>query len=139
MLKRAQSSIEFLILVSFFLLLTIPLISLVYLRTAGTAQDASLEQAQQTLRDLSSACDSAYIQGNGSVEKITVVFPQSVQELSANGQELWFRISVSGGQTDVTYLGMANVSIAGKIGSEAGPHTLTVRSLGKEVEITEGE
>ena len=136
--KRAQGAIELLVLVSFFLLFSIPLISLIYLSATDSAQDSALLQARQACREIIRASDSVYVEGSSSSKSVVVVFPQSLREVKANGREITFSIYSQSGQNDVVGMGTPVLEINGKIGTQAGPHRLSVTSLGNRVEIKEG-
>jgi hypothetical protein len=136
--SKAQSAIELLILLSFFLLFSIPLISLMYLQSGEGAQDASLAQARQACREIAESADSVYAQGNETNEKVTAIFPPGLQGIRTSGREIVFTVHTSNGNSDVVAIGIANMKIRGEIGTTAGPHVLLVRSLGDMVEIEEG-
>ncbi len=136
--KRAQGAIELLVLVSFFLLFSIPLISLIYLSATDSAQDSALLQARQACREIIRASDSVYVEGSGSSKSVVVVFPQSLRDVRANGREITFSMNSQSGQSDVVGMGTPMLEINGKIGTEAGPHRLSISSLGNKVEIKEG-
>lgn len=140
MLRRmkGQSAIELLILVSFFLLFSIPLISMIYLQSNEGAQEASLIQAKQAAREIAEAANSVYVQGNGTNERITVIFPPGLQEIRANGREIVLVVHTSSGNSDVVEMGIADIEIGGAIGTAAGPHALRVKSIGNWIVVTEG-
>ncbi len=127
-----------LVLVSFFLLFSIPLISLIYLSATQGAQDSAVLQARQAGREIVGKADSVYSEGKGTSEEIVVVFPPNLQEIAMKGRELTFSVQISSGRSDVVSMGTAEIKRSGKIGLDAGPHRLTIRSLGNYVEISEG-
>jgi hypothetical protein len=135
---KGQGTVEMLVLVGFFLIFSMPLISLMYLSGMQGAQDAALLQGRQAAREIAEKAGSVYAQGNGASEKITVVFPQNLQGIAANGRELTFAVLSSGGRSDVVAMSAARIKISGEIGMGGGPHELFLRSLGEYVEVSEG-
>ncbi|MFH1448064.1 MAG: hypothetical protein ABIG39_04315 [Candidatus Micrarchaeota archaeon] len=135
--RRGQGAIELMVLVSFFMLFSIPLISLIYLSATQGSQDSSLSQAEQVSRKIIELTDSVYIQGDGAAEKLVVVFPQGMHGIGSNGRELTITVASSAGYSDVVSMGIADIVITGSVGTEAGPHSLIVRSLGDRVEVYE--
>ena len=135
---KGQGAIELLILVSFFLLFSIPLISILYLSATQSAQDSALLQAKQMSREIIDVADAVYIQGEGARENPSVMFPHNIQSIRANGRELTITVSTSSGHSDVVGMSIGNVVIDGELGTSPGPHVLSITSLGESVEISEG-
>lgn len=129
---------ELLILISFFLLFSIPLISLIYLSATQSSQDAALSQARHASRRIIETADSVYIGGEGASGRLVVVFPHNLQGIRAEGRELTLVVLGPGGNSDVVAMGIGRIGISSDIETTAGPHSLVLRSLGDRVEISEG-
>ncbi|MFH1470334.1 MAG: hypothetical protein ABIF01_01150 [Candidatus Micrarchaeota archaeon] len=138
LLNKGQGAIEMVVLVGFFIMLSIPILSLFYLNASQSAQDTSIVQAKQSAREITLKADSVYSQGIGANDYIYVVFPQGLQKISARDREITFTVLASSGNSDIVSMGTAKLGIEGVIGTEAGPHKLKMRSLGDYVEISEG-
>ncbi len=135
---KGQGTIELMVLVAFFLLFSIPLLSLLYVSATESAQDSSLIQGRQMSREIIEAADSTYISGEGVTEKIVVIFPHNLQEIKANGREFFIRVRTGSGDSDIVVMGIAELEIDGNIGKTAGPHSLTITSTGERILIKEG-
>ncbi len=134
--SRGQASVEMLVLVSFLLLFSIPVISLVYLNATQSAQDSAVVQAREAARKIVGSADSVYVRGEGNSEKIIVVFPQNLESIRADGRELTLTVLASGGRSDVVMMAGEGI-VLGSIRTGMGPHQLAVRSAGDYVEISE--
>ncbi len=114
--SRAQATIEFLVLISFFMIFVAAVV-MVMLDLSGERADAvALEQAQQAARDIGTTADQVYIQGANSEVRKQVFFPSEVGNVfigspppGTSGHEVILRMNTSQGSTDVVVMTIGTV------------------------------
>ena len=80
MSKKAQFAMEYMLVVAFSVVLTIPLIWYLYVGYEGVRQDVHVEQLAEVARELSFQSEKVYYQGPGSRSVLIASFPQGVTE-----------------------------------------------------------
>ena len=80
MRKKAQFAMEYLLVVAFSIVLTIPLIWYLYVGYEGVRQDVHVEQLAEVARELAFQSEKVYYQGPGSRSVLIASFPQGVTE-----------------------------------------------------------
>jgi hypothetical protein len=109
--SRAQATIEFLVLISFFMIFVTAVV-MAMLDLSGERADAvALEQAHQAARDIGTASDQVYVQGANAEVRKQVFFPPEVgnvfigsQPPVGKGHEIILRMNTSQGSTDVVVM-----------------------------------
>ncbi|RKY23234.1 MAG: hypothetical protein DRP79_09540 [Planctomycetota bacterium] len=120
-----QASFESLTLLGFVILFSVPLIMLL---TSISSDDAAVEQAKTTVKILSDAVNTVYIQGSGSQKLLLVAYPQRLLNVTLNDtgsglSEITFTVNTQSGPTDVVGITIAPVNkvesdlLAGRFGA----------------------
>jgi uncharacterized protein (UPF0333 family) len=133
--RTAQVSMEYMILVGFLLVVTIPLILVYNTQYKGTNQQIIANQADQLGQKIVDTAESIYYLGQPSKTTIKVYIPQQIEGITLVSNEITFRILANrGGINEVVKL--SSVPINGTISSTPGLHYITVQSVGSYVNLS---
>ena len=114
--KRAQSSFELLITVSFGLIILIPVVVLAFIQISASNSNLAATEAQAAASKLASIATSIGAQGYPAKQLALIQVPPNVQNVYVGtqgngvGHSIIFVITTSGGTSDVTAYTPINVS-----------------------------
>lgn len=114
--KKAQSSLELLITLSFGLIVLLPIVALAFIQMASSTSTLSTAEAQQAASKLASIATAVGSQGFPAKPLVLVQVPPNVNNIfvgnTANGvgHEIIFIVSTNGGPSYVTAYTPVNVS-----------------------------
>lgn len=114
---KAQSAVEYLIIVSVALLIIIPFLAYVNQSFSNYKENSRIIQAKNAVKKLGEAADFVYSQGPPAKLTIRVCIPEGVQSISFDKQIL-FKVKTSAGISDIFYetIGEVNGTISTKSG-----------------------
>ena len=133
--KKAQVSMEYMILVGFLLVVTIPLILVYNTQYRGTNQQIIANQADQLGQKIIDTAESIYYLGQPSKTTIKLYMPQQLEGITITSNEITFRIFAQRGGIDEV-VKLSSVPINGTISNSPGLHYITVQSVGSYVNIS---
>jgi hypothetical protein len=131
---RAQVSVEYMILVGFLLVITIPLILVYNSQYKGTNEQIISNQAYQLGQKIVDTAESIYYLGQPSKTTLKIYIPNQIQNISIGSNEIVFNVMVSGGIDQVVKV--SSVPINGTIQSSSGIHYVMFQSVGSYVNIS---
>lgn len=131
---RAQLSVEYLIIIAFAFLMTVPLAILFLVESNSTSDSVNLAQAQQLARKVIASAEAMSYSGEPSFTTLKVSMPQNVDSVIVSQRELTIRIKTSAGISDVVELSAVNIT--GNISSVSGIHFIKVEARTGFVNIT---
>ncbi len=133
--KEAQISVEYMFLIGFATVITIPLIIIYQNFNQESRDEISSAQIQQVANEIIDAAESVYYLGEPSQTTLKVNIPGSVvsADLSA-GYEVVFRIRTKAGETDMVQ--NSAVNITGSLPTNKGTYTITVKAVSDHVEVS---
>ena len=129
---KAQSSIEYIILVGLILAALIPL---VYYATTKSSNEIRINQADQTVQTIAKAADNVYTAGPGNREYIRVVLPSGINYFNITGRNVILSIGIYGAASQVHARSIATLTNTSILPNEQGVYNLIVRMTDKGVEI----
>ncbi|MBU3941672.1 MAG: hypothetical protein KKF74_02055 [Nanoarchaeota archaeon] len=129
--KNAQVSVEYVIIIGFSLLITIPLILIFYEHTRTTSDQVISSQVDQIARKIVDNSESVYYLGEPSKTRIKVYMPENIEEAIISNKEVTFRVKTKSGVTDISHISSVNVS--GYIAITPGIHYISIESKGDYV------
>jgi len=135
-MAKGQVSMEFIILLGFILLLTGPLILVYYTYSSDTEYDISQSQAFSIANKIVDNAESTYYQGEPAKTTIKVRMPKNVKNISVNRNDLTIVLHHKGNDIDV--VATSKVNLTGSFGFSEGIKYISIRSLGNEVIIEDG-
>jgi hypothetical protein len=132
--RKAQAVMEYMILVGFLVIITIPLILVYNAQYKGTSMQIVTNQADQIGQKIADTAESIYYLGQPSKTTIKVYMPQQIQSITIQSNEIIFMVDTGKGIGEVVK--MSSVPINGTLKSTAGMHYITVQSAGSYVNIS---
>lgn len=131
---RAQLSVEYLIIIGFAFLITVPLTMLFLTESNSTSDTITVAQAEQLTRKIVSAAEAIGYSGEPSFTTLKVSMPKNVDSIIITERELAIRLKTSAGTSDVVEFSAVNMT--GNISSVAGTHFIKIQAMKGFVNIT---
>lgn len=132
---RAQISLEFLIVVGFAFLMTIPLIILFYQQSESLNTDITASQMDKVASEIRDAADEVYYLGSPSKKTVALYFPEGIQSISFTNNKMIFLVDAPGDDYQLVKWTAANLT--GSIQTHKGIHHVTAESFDSYVQITD--
>lgn len=134
--RKAQFSMEYLLMMGFALLLLIPTIYLFINESNNIKSDIALSQLNKISLKLSEKSEEVYYQGAPSRTTITANFPYGIKNISIQGKDILF-IYEGYENSTLTVLQTCQINVTGNISTKAGVHNILIKSEGEYVSISE--
>lgn len=134
MLLNSQVSVEYLFIIGFATLLTLPLLLIYYTYTSDTSEAVATGQALQIARRIVDASESVYYLGKPSQTTLKLNFPDKIYSTNLSNREVVFKIKTINGVTDIVQV--ASVNMSGNLPKSQGIHIITVKADDGFVQIT---
>ena len=132
---KGQISTEYLIVVGFALLLTIPTVIVFFTESSKNVAEVNTIQAKQIARKIVDNAEEVYYLGAPSTTTIKVIMPQGIQNITIKNR--YILITLNGaGQTPNQVLEQSLVNITGNLTPGSGMHTIRIENLGDRVNIS---
>ncbi|MBU1975681.1 MAG: hypothetical protein KKG59_04725 [Nanoarchaeota archaeon] len=132
-MKRAQVSVEYIMVVGFAFLMLIPLIILYYDSSNTLNEQITLSQVDKISSEIVAASDQVYFQGPPTTKTFKVFMPDNVKEIIL--QDNYVQINT------YTITGTPRSSVAnltGTLGTYGGLHIIKIMAISGGVEISDG-
>lgn len=133
-MNNAQVSVEYMFIMGFAALMTIPLLLIYYTYTSDSSDTVATSQALQVARKIVDASESVYYLGKPSQTTLKLNFPDSIDSTSLSSREVLFKIKTKNGITDVVQV--SSVNITGTLPKSQGIHIITVKAEEGYVQVT---
>ncbi len=131
--SKAQISMEFLLVIGFAFLMTIPLIVIFYQQSESLTTDITASQIDKVASEIRDAADEVYYLGPPSKKTITVYFPEGIKQVNITNNTITFVVSSSGGNFDLVKWAATNLT--GTLKTHKGIHQVTVEAQNTAVDI----
>lgn len=133
--KEAQISVEYMFLIGFATVITIPLIIIYQSFTQDSNDEINSLQINQIGKKIVDAAESVYYLGEPSQTTLRVNIPNNIvlADLSA-GYEVVFKIKTRSGQSDIVQ--SSSVNITGSLPVNKGTYTITVKAISDYVNVS---
>ena len=132
---KGQFSMEFLIVLGFAFLMTIPLIALFYQQSDNLNKDISGSQIDKVASEIRDAADEVFYLGSPSKKTITVYIPKEVDVITIVNNTIIFAVTSSGNDYEVVKWSSANLT--GSITPSVGIHHVSAESYDNYVQISD--
>ena len=126
MFLKSQVSVEYMLVMGFAALMTIPLLLIYYTYSADTADSVAISQSMQIARKIVDSSESVYYLGKPSQTTLKVNFPDRIQSANLSNREVWFKVKTQNGLTDVVQVSAVNMS--GALSISSGIHVITIKA-----------
>ena len=134
MTSKAQVSVEYMLVMGFAALMTVPLLLIYYAYSANSSDTVTTGQAMQIARKIVDASESVYYLGKPSQTTLKLNFPDKIQSISLSNKEAVFKVKTINGVTDIVQVSAVNMS--GNLPTSQGIHIITVQAVDNYVQIT---
>ena len=132
--KKSQVSIEYLSIMGFIALITIPLLTIYFTSVQNTNDEIRSRQALQIARKISDSAESVYFLGEPSQTTIKVYIPQNIKSAALNGREVVFSLKTKDGTSDIVQL--SSVNMTGQLPATSGIHLITIKAQSNNVDVS---
>lgn len=131
---KSQVSIEYLMIIGFVTIITIPLVFLFYKYTAESSDEIITYQINQIANKIVDAAETVYFLGKPSQTTIKVNIPNQIAEASLQNREVYFKVKVKNGYHDVVQV--SSVNITGTLPIGQGIHHIILKAEEGYVQLT---
>lgn len=131
---KAQIATEYLIVVSFALMVLIPYI--LYLQTVSQnfSEENALTSASNSVQKIGQAADWVYSQGEPAKLKILIQIPNNIENISFLDKTIIWKVRTSSGVSDIYYNSVANLT--GSLPTNPGYYNVLVQASKNKVSIS---
>ena len=132
--SKSQVSVEYMIIMGFATLMTLPLLLIYYTYSSDAADSVASNQALQIARKIVDSSESVYYLGKPSQTTLKLNFPDSIKSINLSSREVVLKIKVKQGIGEVVQV--ANVNMSGSLPTSAGLHVITLTAQDGYVQIS---
>jgi hypothetical protein len=128
-MKNAQFAMEYLLVVAFSVILTVPLIWYLFQGYDNLKQDVNIEHLVEVSREISFQAEKIFYQGPGSRTIISAYFPQGITSVTINKTEHnygWIDFELEGFDGTITRTINARICDHTQLPTFSGPHNLEI-------------
>lgn len=134
--KKAQISIEYLVVVGFVTFLVISILGIGYFYSSSANDRIRFNQVSTFSNKLISSAESVFYAGEPSKLTLTAYLPSGIRSVQVLDKDLVFNILTSTGVTNISF--SSTVSLQGSISPSQGVKRLQLTAEQNHVLITEG-
>jgi uncharacterized protein (UPF0333 family) len=134
MKSNAQVSIEYMLIIGFATIMTIPILIIYYSYTSDSSEAIAASQALQIARNVVDSSDSVYYLGKPSQTTLKLNFPNNIDSINLSNREVVFNMKTRNGIGEVIQL--SSVNLSGSLPTSPGIHTVTLKAQDGYVEIS---
>ena len=131
---KAQVSVEYIFIIGFVTIVTIPLLIIYYSYTAQSKDIVATSQATQIARKIVDSAESVYYLGKPSQTTLKMNFPDGIVATNLSNREIVFKMGTNSGVTDIVEV--SSVNISGNLPLTAGIHVIKVKAEDGYVQLT---
>ncbi|MBI4448042.1 hypothetical protein HY643_03610 [Candidatus Woesearchaeota archaeon] len=122
--KKAQTSIEYMIILGTILIIAIPLF---YYGLSETTNRIRINQADDAVNTLAKAVDTVHALGSGTKKYVQITIPKGVESTSISEKELSIQIQIFGGKSDIS--ASTKAVLVGNLPTKEGNYLISVEAL----------
>jgi len=131
---KSQVSVEYMLIMGFAALMTLPLLIIYYSYSSDTSDSVAASQALQIARKIADSSESVYYLGKPSQTTLKLNFPDKIDSTNVSNREVVFKIKTTQGITEVVEVSSVNMS--GTLPTSQGIHIITLKAQDGFVQIT---
>ena len=131
---KLQIATEYLIIVSFALMVLIPYSLYLYSLSSRYQEQSYLDIASESLRKLGEACDWTYLQGEPAKLTLKIIIPKNVESIYFLNNTILWKVRTSSGISDIYYVCLANIT--GHLPNKEGEYFVSVNAISGGVNIS---
>jgi len=133
--SKAQISVEYMIIMGFVAVISIPLIIIYYDYTAASNEEIISRQILNIAQKVVDTAESVYYLGEPSQTTLKVYIPSHISEATIEQEtEIVFKMRTQTGITDIVQV--SSVNITGSLPATQGIFYITVKAEGGKVSVS---
>ena len=132
--RNSQMSVEYMIIIGFVTVITIPLLIIYYTFTQDSKEDISSAQIDQIAKTISDSAESVYYFGEPSQTNLKINIPDNVVLSNLSNNEIVFRIKTRTGEADIVQSTLVNIT--GSLPVKKGAYTVTIKAKSNYVNVS---
>lgn len=132
---KSQVATEYLIIVSFALMVLIPYILYLTNMSQGFSEDNILTTASDSVQKIGQTADLVYSRGEPAKLTISILMPSNVQEINFTHKTMNWKVKTSSGVSDVYYNSVATFNMTSWLPTTPSYYDVIVEAIGSEVYI----
>ena len=133
-MHKSQVSVEYMFVMGFAALITIPLLLIYYTYNTDSADSVAVGQAMQISRKISDSAESVYYLGKPSQTTLKLNFPDKIQSTNLSSREVVFKMNTQAGTTDIVQV--SSVNLSGSLPITEVMHIVTLKAEVGYVQVT---
>jgi len=133
--RKAQASMEYLVIVGFITVMVIPMILIFYSYADRTEDQIISNQVQKIALKISDSAEAMYYLGEPSRTRVRSYFPKSINNISIGNNEITFIVRTKNGLDHIVIY--TPIPVQGTLNTHSGYHNINIRSMGSYVDITD--
>lgn len=131
---KSQISVEYMMIIGFATLMTIPLLLIYYSYTSESSDSVAASQALQIARKIADASEEVYYLGKPSQTTLKLNFPDKIDSTNLSNKEVVLKIRTKQGINDI--VAVSSVNMSGSLPKTSGVHTITIKAEDGYVQVT---
>ncbi|MBN1156762.1 hypothetical protein JXA85_04040 [Candidatus Woesearchaeota archaeon] len=137
MVGKAQTSVEYVVVIGFALLLLVPVILIFFIQSDDLQDTVNQNQARKVAREIVDSVNSIYYLGTPSQTIIEETLPENINKINITGTSIIFEMRFRRTNSLSDIVESAETNITGSINSTSGPHKIKIEALPNSVGITD--
>ena len=133
--SRAQVAMEYMIIVGFVAIITLPLVIIFQTHSKETTAEITSAQIYQISKRISDGAETVFYLGEPSKLTIKTYFPKGINSVSIGNNEIVFNVRAADHSDEIVVYTPINVS--GNFSIHEGVHYITIESKGGYVWISD--
>ena len=126
MYLKSQVSVEYMLVMGFAALMTLPLLLIYYTYSADSTEFVATSQAMQIARKVVDSSESVYFLGKPSQTTLKLYFPDGIQSTNLSSREVVFKVKIRNGIAEIVQVSSVNMS--GNLPTTQGIHIVTLKA-----------
>ena len=131
---KSQVSVEYMVVMGFAALITLPLLLTYYTYSADSAEYVATSQALQIARKIADSSESVYYLGKPSQTTLKLYFPDGIKSTNLSSREVVFKVKIRQGIAEIVQVSSVNMS--GSLPTTQGIHIVTLKAQDGYVQIS---
>ena len=133
--KKSQISVEYMVIIGFVTLITIPLILIYHSFVQDSSDEITATQVQQIAQKIADTAESVYYIGEPSQTTLNINMPDMVAAVNLSaGYEIVFKIRTGSGTADIVQ--GSSVNITGSLPVNKSSYAITLTAKSDYVEVS---
>ena len=130
---KSQVSVEYMMVMGFAALITLPLLLIYYTYSADSTEFVATSQAMQIARKIVDSSESVYYLGKPSQTTLKLYFPDGIKSTNLSSREVVFKVKIRQGIAEIVQVSSVNMS--GSLPTAQGIHVITLKAQDGYVQI----